>query len=182
MDPPPGAMAAAPPIVNGAEQLKGAPISMLDMRSNTGGNEGIVRAWINQYTGVRNVPGNGMHFSIDSGRAQSRLEDDWVSHDDILILLTGKATASSGEIILDVACNLENSLIIGENTWGAMIGNSGYAELPNSKASVQMTMSRVYITPEGYDYFEEMRGFYPDIWVPAGEAEELAAKLIENLS
>ena len=168
-------------IVNGAEQLKGAPISMLDMRSNTGGNEGIVRAWINQYTGVRNVPGNGIHFSIDSGRAQSRLEDDWVSHDGILILLTGKATASSGEIILDVACNLENSLIIGENTWGAMIGNSGYAELPNSKASVQMTMSRVYITPEGYDYFEEMRGFYPDIWVPAGEAEELAAKLIERL-
>ena len=168
-------------IVNGAEQLKGAPISMLDMRSNTGGNEGIVRAWINQYTGARNVPGNGMHFSIDFGRAQSRLEDDWISHDDILILLTGKATASSGEIILDVACNLENSLIIGENTWGAMIGNSGYAELPNSKASVQMTMSRVYITPEGYDYFEEMRGFYPDIWVPAGEAEELAAKLIERL-
>ena len=169
-------------IGNGAEQLKDAPVSMLDLRSNTGGIEVVRRAWINRYTDIRNVPGNGLRFSVSDGRAQSRLADNWVNHDNILILLTGKATASSGEIILDVACNLENSLIIGENTWGAMISNSGHAELPNSKASVQMTMSSVYVTPEGYDYFEEMRGFYPDIWIPAGEAEELAAKLIKNLS
>lgn len=168
-------------IGNGAEQLKDAPVSMLDLRSNTGGIEVVRRAWINRYADVRNIPGNGLRFSVSDGRAQSRLADNWVNHDNILILLTGKATASSGEIILDVACNLENSLIIGENTWGAMISNSGHAELPNSKASIQMTMSSVYVTPEGYDYFEEMRGFYPDIWVPAGEAEELAAKLIERL-
>lgn len=35
--------------------------------------------------------------------------------------------------------------------------------------------------PSTNDYFEEFRGFYPDLWVPAGEAEELAVKLMENL-
>lgn len=35
--------------------------------------------------------------------------------------------------------------------------------------------------PSTNDYFEEFRGFYPDLWVPADEAEELAVKLMENL-
>ena len=35
--------------------------------------------------------------------------------------------------------------------------------------------------PSTNDYFEECRGFYPDLWVPADEAEELAVKLMENL-
>ena len=39
----------------------------------------------------------------------------------------------------------------------------------------------VVLLPEGADYFEEMRGLSPDIWVPAGEAETLAAKLMKNL-
>lgn len=77
--------------------------------------------------------------------------------------------------------NLDNSLIIGENTNGSMISNSGHIELPNSKCSVDMTFSTVYLTPDGSDYFEELRGFFPDIWVPAKEAETLAAKLMENL-
>jgi hypothetical protein len=37
------------------------------------------------------------------------------------------------------------------------------------------------LTPDDPDYFEEFRGFYPDIWVPAAEAEELAVKLMERL-
>jgi hypothetical protein len=40
----------------------------------------------------------------------------------------------------------------------------------------------VYIKAENSDYFEELRGFYPDIWVPAAEAEELAVKLMERLA
>ena len=27
--------------------------------------------------------------------------------------------------------------------------------------------------PSTNDYFEEFRGFYPDLWVPADEAEEI---------
>ena len=56
-----------------------------------------------------------------------------------------------------------------------MVGNGGHVELPNSKCSVIMTSVCVYLLPEGADYFEEMRGLSPDIWVPAKEAETLAA-------
>lgn len=91
------------------------------------------------------------------------------------------AQMSNAEITLDLSYNLDNSLIIGENTNGSMISNSGHIELPNSKCSVDMTFSTVYLTPDGSDYFEELRGFFPDIWVPAKEAETLAAKLMENL-
>lgn len=35
--------------------------------------------------------------------------------------------------------------------------------------------------PSTNDYFEEFRGYEPDLWVPADEAEELAVKLMENL-
>ena len=61
------------------------------------------------------------------------------------------------------------------------LSNGGHVELPNSKCSVIMTSVCVYLLPEGADYFEEMRGLSPDIWVPAKEAETLAAKLMENL-
>lgn len=168
--------------INGAQELKTAPVSMLDLRSNTGGAESVLHSWINHYAYGQDVPGNGLRFSNYDGTSENVLEDGWIDHDNLLILLTGKITASSGEIILDTACNLENSLIIGENTYGAMLGNSGHAVLPNSKTTIQMSMYNFYLTPEGYDYFEELRGFEPDLWVPAGEAEELAAKLIHRLS
>ena len=93
----------------------------------------------------------------------------------------GAKTVKNEQITLDLSYNLDNSLIIGENTNGSMISNSGHIELPNSKCSVDMTFSTVYLTPDGSDYFEELRGFFPDIWVPAKEAETLAAKLMENL-
>lgn len=168
--------------INGAQELKAKPVSMLDLRSNTGGAESVLHSWINRYAYGQNVPGNGLRFSSYDGSSENALEDGWIDHDNLLILLTGKITASSGEIILDTACNLENSLIIGENTYGAMLGNSGHVVLPNSKTAVQMSMYNFYLTPEGYDYFEELRGFEPDLWVPAGEAETLAAKLIQRLS
>lgn len=168
--------------MNGAQELKNAPVSMLDLRSNTGGTESVLHSWISRYAYGQDVPGNGLRFSSYDGTSENALEDGWIDHDNLLILLTGKITASSGEIMLDTACNLENILIVGENTYGAMLGNSGRVELPNSKTAVQMTMHNFYLTPEGYNYFEELRGFEPDLWVPAGEAEALAAKLIQRLS
>lgn len=163
-----------------AAQMSDAAISMLDMRSNVGGYEEVAHQWITRYSRQR-VQGNGVRYNVVNPVSVARQAHRWQTHDNILILLSGKCSASSGEIIMDLAYNLENSLIIGENTNGSMIGNSGHVELPNSKCSVNMTFSTVYLTPDGSDYFEEMRGLSPDIWVPAGEAETLAAKLMKNL-
>ena len=162
-----------------AAQMSNAEISMLDLRSNVGGYEEVAHQWINRYSRQR-VFGNGVRYSVLSSLS-STPKTSCASNDNILILLSGKCSASSAEITLDLSYHLENSLIIGENTNGSMISNSGHIELPNSKSPVMMTFSTVYLTPDGSDYFEELRGFFPDIWVPAKEAETLAAKLMENL-
>ena len=60
-----------------------------------------------------------------------------------------------------------------------MIGSSAPVQLPNSKLSITIGPSQAII-PDTNDYFEEYRGFYPDLWVPAGEGEELAVKLLEQ--
>lgn len=162
-----------------AAQMSNAGVSMLDLRSNVGGYEEVAHQWINRYSRQR-VLGNGVRYSVLSA-SPSAQKASRANNDNILILLSGKCSASSAEITLDLSYNVENSLIVGENTNGSMISNSGHIELPNSKCSVDMTFSTVYLTPDGSDYFEEMRGFSPDIWVPAKEAETLAAKLMENL-
>ena len=39
----------------------------------------------------------------------------------------------------------------------------------------------LFTVPQDWDYYKEFRGYEPDLWVPADEAEELAVKLMENL-
>lgn len=166
-----------------AAQMSNAEISMLDLRSNVGGYEEVAHQWFNRYSHQR-VFDTGVRYSVLPASlvaSPSTSKTPRASNDNILILLSGKCSASCAEITLDLSYNLDNSLIIGENTNGSMISNSGHIELPNSKCSVDMTFSTVYLTPDGSDYFEELRGFFPDIWVPAKEAETLAAKLMENL-
>ena len=162
-----------------AAQMSNAKVSMLDLRSNVGGYEEVAHQWINQYTHQR-VFSNGVRYSVLTSLSSTSTAS-CADNDNILILLSGKCSASSAEITLDLSYNVENSLIVGENTSGSMIGNSGHIELPNSKCPVTMTFSTVYLTPDGSDYFEELRGFFPDIWVPASEAETLAAKLMKTL-
>lgn len=170
-------------ILDGAEQLKDEPVSMLDLRSNTGGDSTMGDQWLSTYGNTgRSFPSNNESFSTLNGKSSGlSLPDKWISHDNLLILLAGKVSGSAAEDLIENACNLENVLIIGENTFGSLLANAGYIELPNSKCSVTMSASYVFLRPDS-DPFEEFRGFEPDFWVPAGEAETLAAKLIQRLS
>lgn len=172
-------------ILESADVMKEAPISILDLRSNGGGVKQIVHDWLKAYSG-KTVPTNGLWVDVFNDIQYTRQrgtggEGRQVSNENTLIILTSKFSASSAEIFLDSAVNLENVLIIGENTSGAMVGGAGNFTLPNSKCLITMSLQSAFITSENNDKFEELRGFYPDIWVPAGEAEELAAKLMEQL-
>lgn len=101
--------------------------------------------------------------------------DAFVPHGQLLILLVGGNTASAAEYFTDLAYNLENTLIIGQNTSGALRSSSAFeGELPNSGIHVQYG-NQLLLAPEGH--FEEYRGFLPDIWV-AGDAKEAAFKLL----
>lgn len=164
----------------GAELLKNSKVGILDMRFNSGGYDDAAMDWLKEYAGA-SVPTNALHFEGFFNSQQTDSRDLWIENENVLIILTSKRTASSGEWLVDAAHNLENVLVIGENTSGSMLGSAIYVPLKNSNLKIGMGMSQSFIPSEN-DYFEEYRGLCPDLWVPAGEAEELANKLIERLT
>ena len=170
-------------LLDGANALAGAPAGILDLRSNTGGTEDMADSWLLRYSG-QTVPSNGLRSFVINGQtaglAGYTVPDGWVENDRVLIVLTGKRTASCAEIFLERTANLENVLVIGENTSGAMMSNACRMQLPRSGCQVTMTVDSVY-QPSADSRYEELRGYEPDIWVPAAEAEELAVKLMERL-
>ena len=166
-------------ISEGAKVLKEAPIAILDLRSNRGGSALIAEDWISKYANTL-VLMNRNIIDTKTGEFLRNEEDKWIENPNMLIILSGKYSASASEMLIDCAYNLENVLIIGENTMGALLGGQGSTCLPSSAVKVGVGNGLMSLQTEG-DYFEELRGFYPDIWVPVGEAEELAVKLIENL-
>ena len=162
----------------GAVMVARYPVGIVDLSSNRGGNSRVTDRWLQRYLGQL-PPENQCIMNVFIG--VNTVPDAWIENDRVLIVLTGKWTASSAEMFVDQAHNVENVLFIGENTCGAQVTSAERnLRLPNSKCLVVMGSGRFHV-PQDWDYFEELRGFYPDLWVPAGEAEELAVKLMENL-
>lgn len=152
---------------------------IVDLRSNKGGYPRDLESFIIYFAG-ENIPGNYLTMDTWDASLYTTQEDVFWPNDRLIIVLTGKKSASSAELFVDTMHNLENVLIIGENTSGTILSSSERKQLPNSKIIATMGRTTIHLFP-GEDYFEELRGFYPDIWVPAAEAEELAVKLIEQL-
>lgn len=113
--------------------------------------------------------------------AQYTLPDVFVDNDALLIILTSKYTASAAEHFLDIAHNVKNTLIIGENSAGWLFGTSTRKRVELPQTHLHLKFGNSYsIFPEDPGYFQEFRGFEPDLWVSAGDAEELAMKFIER--
>ena len=162
----------------GAVMVARYPVGIVDLSSNRGGNSRVTNRWLQLNPGQL-PPENQCTMNVFFG--VNTVPFAWIENDRVLIVLTGKWTASSAEMFVDQAHNVENVLFIGENTCGAQVTSAERnLRLPNSKCLVVMGSGRFHV-PQDWDYFEELRGFYPDLWVPAGEAEELAVKLMENL-
>ncbi len=162
--------------LDGAKTLGNSKISVLDLRFNGGGTYTLLAEWLKIYAKAT-VPANSIFRDAFTGEQFFSARDQWVANDKLLIVLTGKRTASGAEWLADAAYNLENVLFIGENTAGALVGSSSPVQLKNSNISVTIG-NLENIVPSTNDYFEESRGFCPDLWAPAGEAEALALKLL----
>lgn len=160
--------------------LREEPAVILDLRANPGGNSDIGSDWLKQYAGVE-VPSNSLLGHYETRQIVYGQQDQFVPHDTQLVLLTGKFTASAAELFIDMAYNLENTVLIGENTMGCMLGGTAARiQLPNSKILAALSTNIVF-PPEDPEYFEELRGFYPDFWVPAGEAQDAAIQFIKKM-
>lgn len=198
---------SAKAFLSAAQQLKQQPVSVIDLRRNGGGNGALPYKWLKEYSGER-VTSNFYQLSlwpieepvhnsryyisketqeellggknIEGGAVSDIAEDQFVENEELLILLTGKNTASASECFCDLAHNLENTLIIGENTMGCFRGDSNgvMLTLPYSFVPVGFGHS-IHVFPE--NYFTEGHGFEPDLWCPAVYAEEAAINLINNM-
>ena len=162
-----------------AFRYRNRDIVLVDLRTNQGGNINMVSQWFTDYT-QREVWAHSMNLVLGEPnlvyeKYHDKVEDEFVPRDNVLVVLTSKLTASSGDDFVDLAHNLENTLLVGENTNGALIANRLEWTLPNTGLFVTFG-NTLYLLPEGY--FEEYRGFYPDIWVPAAEAEEAVMNFI----
>lgn len=182
-------------IIGMGSKLRGQSVSIMDLMTNDGGKPGFVDKWFENYTKQKVTPNQFSIYScayqekdlnpediqqINGHTVYQAGEDMFVENEDLLILLTSFNTMSAAEYFTDMAHNVENTLIIGESTFGALRGDiwSAMTTLPYSKIKLNFGQ-RVFEYPEGY--FEEGYGFEPDLWCPAVYAEESAVNFVHRM-
>jgi len=105
-------------------------------------------------------------------------EEAWdriISNDQLIIVLIDRFSVSAGETFADQFTNIENTLIIGQNTFGMLLTSSNVPlYLPNSGMPVIMGR-HLLVHPEGT--WEEGIGIAPDVWV-VGDALQAALSLL----
>ena len=110
-------------------------------------------------------------FTAEEARARV------VPNDQLIIVLIDRFTLSSGEIFADQFTNLENTLIIGQNTFGMLLTSSGRAlYLPYSGMPVSMGQYML-VHPEGT--WTDGIGLAPDVWV-IGDALTAALNMLDG--
>ncbi|TRO48955.1 hypothetical protein E2P65_01960 [Candidatus Bathyarchaeota archaeon] len=95
-----------------------------------------------------------------------------------LIVLVDGYVYSSGEGFISYLHQVENVVFIGENSGGAVTyGQMSHHRLPNSQILVALPTSlNVFVDLE----YREEKGFFPDLWVPAGDALNYAVAAVRR--
>lgn len=183
--------------VNSASEMQeGANI--VNLTGNGGGYMPMASEWWENYVG-ETVPTN--HFSIytqqnmgtkgfvgmedemgvqvmDGWSLVNTHPDSFIENENLLVILTSKKTASAAEMFVDLSHNVENTLVIGENTAGCLTGNAASPfQLMYSRIEVSYG-NMVTIFPEGD--FAEGYGYEPDLWCPAVWAQEAAVHFLNK--
>lgn len=172
--------------------------NMVNLTGNGGGYMPIASEWWENYVG-ETVPTN--HFSIytqqnmgtkgfvgmedemgvqvmDGWTLVNTHPDSFIENENLLVILTSKKTASAAEMFVDLSHNVENTLVIGENTAGCLTGNAASPfKLMYSRIEVSYG-NMVTIFPEGD--FAEGYGYEPDLWCPAVWAQEAAVHFLNK--
>lgn len=155
-------------------------VLIIDLRDNPGGYFSACElVWKNLTQ--QKVPSNMrtiMRYSQQDLEIKKTEDDEFIENDKIIIIFASKYSASSAELFMDMAHNVANTVIIGENSHGALKGGEGvHFTLPHSSIRVDYGI-HTNIFPEGH--FEELRGLEPDIWVHADDAEKLTLAMLKN--
>ncbi|MDD6771833.1 S41 family peptidase [Inconstantimicrobium porci] len=181
--------------IDSASQIKSSPVAILDLRGNTGGYNDIAQQWIINYFGVlndkQNIYSRGATMELHSSLIKSLNQTSYdelfkefpghkskiVKNKNILFILMDNATASASEKFIESLSNIDNIVLVGTNTKGALLsGDPKYYKLSNSSINVYIG-TILYMTPFGIDF--EGKGFEPDLLVDSNDALDKTIKLIK---
>lgn len=167
--------------VRTAYDYRDRDIVILDLRYHSGGNVFVGQAWAEAY--MRRTAFMHPVIAVKTGAQgnysyyNSHRDNEFVSLENVRIVLTSKGACSAAEGFADICFNMENTLFVGENTFGAYTSSaSNQISLPNSGLHMIFGNGLALFNDDGH--FEEYRGLLPDIWVPAVEAEEAVMNFI----
>ena len=101
-----------------------------------------------------------------------------IPNDTTLIVIIDGNVASSGEGFIHYLFQVENVVVVGENSKGALtFGPVSRHQLPHSKLFVALPINfGIFIDLE----FREEKGFFPDLWVPAEDALNYAVAAVRK--
>ena len=109
---------------------------------------------------------------------QNNKQREIIQNEPLLVFLTGRGAGSAADGFADLALNLENSLIIGQNTAGVLHTDLTYPSLFLPKSNIRVGFGRsIFVHPE--NHLPEGVGISPDIWA-MGDALQAALSLIAN--
>ena len=181
-----------------------SPYMVVDLRMNGGGNGEDVHEWFDSYAGcattgnsyivrsayLKNLRSSekntmekrGYQIIDNSHLLIYAAADEFIENPDrLLIVLTSKRTASASEWFIDYGHNVENFLSVGDASMGCSENAVSYRSVSLPYSHIAFSMGNIVtVFPDG-DYYREGRGFLPDIWVPAPEAEDLICGFLQRL-
>lgn len=177
-------------VIEGAKKMAQENYGLLDLRGNEGGNAILAYKWFEYYTGEKPTPSydemgiinptifenldsaqtweDFMEFSgaevYGENHVITKHSRKTIPKEGILIVLIDAAVGSAGEILVDFLHHLENTVFIGMPTKGCCNGSS-MVTLYMKNSNIPFNFGNFWRIFQK-DYFQENRGFLPDVWAP----------------
>lgn len=191
-----------------ASKIKKYPYAVIDLSDNAGGEERTLGGWFEEYTGslymthanvLRRM--NKEELLTEEEDKKAYVEDEamylrmgqteengykvirphnekHIENAQRLFLVTSRRSASCAEMMTDSCRAIENTVVIGADTFGCLSGDvTEILWLPVSGVPVSFGAS-LYQWDE--DYFKEGRGFSPDLYLTGKDCEERLELFLEK--
>lgn len=177
--------------VNSGKKVRDAKAIILDLRGNGGGTSIYIESWIRNLTGKNpSVPRKRLHrvseinknSNESNGYTQKNTNGKYIENKIPIFVLVDNKSASAAEAAVEYFKCMRNAFIIGSNTAGYLLADSGSGYtmyLPNSKISFSfgqnmfLTFSKETLDKVGYE---------PDIWINPKDSLDAVFALIDKIS
>lgn len=169
-----------------ARTLRDYKSVILDLRGNCGGQDGFPAEWVQRFSkepykwvgASRLVQGETDPLK----RWISIFEDNLINsclglqdegpdsaYSGQLFVLTDGSVASSGESLTQLASQVSNAILVGENTLGCIGYGCCAGKPPLNHSKIQLRFGVTRFIVDGIRHNREGFGYYPDYWVDSAD-------------